>query len=236
MSGTRLVVAVLMIGAIGCASSKSSSGVDASPGGDGGNTDCNGLPCSAIYVTAAGGNDSNAGTKDAPVASIAVGVTKAAQAEPHAAVFVAAGTYAESITMVGGVSIYGGFDATWTRGTEVTEIDGGIVAVRFDAIMQPTILDGLTITSANATGFGESTIAVLITGSKMIQLDNVVVTPGTGGPGMPGSNGSAGAPGDPGQTGTPGCEDSSGFCSSCGQPQGAAGGTSPCGRTGGRGG
>jgi len=87
---------------------------------------CGDLPCEAdvIYV-AKGGVDNNAGTKAAPLLTIGAGVAMAAQSSPPKAVFVGAGTFAESLTMTAGVAVYGNFAPNWTRdGQSVTEIDG----------------------------------------------------------------------------------------------------------------
>src|SRR6187551_1056550 len=111
---TALLVAAVLFGA--CASG-GSGGIDASGGDDidsgGGGDDCDGLPCEAIYVDGAGGADSNPGTLNAPLATIAAGIDKAGATSPPLAVFIREGTYAESLTMTAGVSLYGGFSEFW---------------------------------------------------------------------------------------------------------------------------
>jgi hypothetical protein len=197
---------------------------------------CNNLPCDAIYVSRAG-NDGAAGTKDTPVKTINVGITKAAGWNPPKAVFVQAGLYPEPVAMRGGVTIYGGFDETWTRNAGVvTEINAPSPAVLFDQIQTGTGLSGFTVRSGDATTPGGSSYAILIAGSTSIDLTDVIVEPGIGARGVDGSPGGAGANGGNAGNGTPGCEDSSGLCSGCGRPQGGAAGASACGNIGGRGG
>jgi len=139
-----LVAAVL----VGCAHGSHNSGdVDAAPDTpilvDSG---CGALPCEAIYV-APSGSDAAAGTKDAPVMTIAAGIAKAAAAAPALAVFVQAGSYSEALTVPSGVMIYGGFDASWSRaGSATTEITGASPAVTFQSI---TATSGERIPSAD---------------------------------------------------------------------------------------
>ena len=197
---------------------------------------CNDLPCEAIYV-ARSGSDAAAGTKEAPLQTISGGIVKAAGSTPPLAVFVQSGMYTEQVIMKPGVTIYGGFDETWTQSPAVvTEIKGESPAVVFDQIATGTGLVNVTIKTVDATAPGASTYAVVITSSQMIELRDVVVEPGIAARGGDGGDGGAGANGGNGANGTPGCENSGGFCSGCSHPRGAAGGTSSCGRTGGRGG
>ena len=143
-----LVCALVLLG---CASGRPSNGdVDAPPGGGGDGPKspdaalCGGdlLPCEAIYV-AKNGSDGAAGTKQAPVRTIAVAIAKAGQSNPLKVVFVGAGTYNESITMSPGVSVFGGFDETWEQNVAVTtEIVGDSPAVTFEGITVPTSFPG----------------------------------------------------------------------------------------------
>src|SRR5262245_20772354 len=129
----RAIAVAVVVG--GCANARIPGGpgdVDADPGPIGG--DCNDLPCDEIYVRTTG-SDSAPGTKEAPVKTIANGIAKAGQANPKKAVFVQTGTYAESIVMYAGVSVYGGFDDSWTVSSAApTTIRGASPAVTFDHI------------------------------------------------------------------------------------------------------
>jgi hypothetical protein len=227
---------------VGCAHGNSSSAPDAgvdstAPPAPDAMASCNGLPCSAVYV-APTGDDGAAGTRDAPVQTITAAIAIASAASPAEAVFVQAGSYAESIDMKAGVSIYGGFDATWTRAdSAVTSITGASPAVTFHLITVPTSLDHVTIKSADGAGPGASSIGVLVQSSMKIELDSVTVLPGKGADGADGSDGTGGGGGTAGANGKPGMEHSS-FpgCDEHTVPVGQPGGSSTCGRTGGTGG
>ncbi|HSK05323.1 MAG TPA: DUF1565 domain-containing protein, partial [Kofleriaceae bacterium] len=226
----------LILLVVGCAGAGAPSvGVDATPPPD--SPDCRDLPCEAIHV-APSGKDSADGTKDAPLRSIGAAIVRASTAFPKKAVFVRAGVYNESIVMVAGVSVYGGFDESWQLApTVTTELLGTSPVVRFESITVPTLLRGLTVRSRDALGPGASSYAVVVRTSRDIELRDVAIEAGLGAPGTEGAPGAGGAPaGANGIGGQPGCEHSSGFCSSCAQPKGGAGGYSFCGKHGGRGG
>lgn len=179
-----------------------------------------------VYVDAAGGNDGNAGTGDAPMATIEAGIARAGVQAASASVFVAAGVYQESLELADGVSLRGGFDATagWARdpAAHVTEVRGQGVVVAARDVNRDTWLDGLTITGADATASGQSSIAVQAARSSGLRMRGVLLRPGNGddgergepvdaptlsgapGPGDAGGNSGAGDDGQPGSTGTDG--------------------------------
>lgn len=199
---------------------------------------CGALPCEAIYV-ARSGNDTAIGDKTAPLKTIAAGITKASASTPPLAVFVKSGVYPEAIVMKPGVGIYGGFDDSWAQNPAVTtEIDApASPAVTIDNIMVDTVLVNVTVKSPDATAPGSSSYAIVVTGSKKIELRDVTVLPGIGANGTDGTDGSNGGNGTTGATGNPGVERSGGlFCDNNAVPTGGGGGTSTCGRTGGTGG
>ncbi|HEY5944853.1 MAG TPA: hypothetical protein VIV40_05150, partial [Kofleriaceae bacterium] len=185
----------------------------------------------AIFVSPAGVNSATCGLDyNDPCLTIAFGITRATNTgRPH--VYLQAGTYTASVTMANGVSLYGGYDFNWRRrpysesGHTVT-IVGGNPAVRFNAITAATWLDNLVVRSADATAAGSSAMGILATSSMLVSLRSVLVQPGSGAAGSPGSDGSTGAFGSDGGQGTPGCEDSSGFCSTCARPAGGTAGGS----------
>jgi hypothetical protein len=195
----------------------------------------------AIFVSGAGANTATCGLVFTnPCQTIPFAIARAsATGRPH--VYVQSGTYAGSLTMVNGISVFGGYDFNWQRASHaepghIVTIAGGVTGVRFNAITAPTTLDDVIVTSANATGVGASSIGVLITSSQAVELHGVLVDPGAGSPGSDGGAGTTGAAGTAGGTGTPGCENSSGFCSTCSRPAGGTSGGSSCGRPGGLGG
>ncbi|MCW5809282.1 MAG: DUF1565 domain-containing protein, partial [Deltaproteobacteria bacterium] len=244
MRSAAMTCALLAL-ASGCASGRAADGDIDAPGGNGGGdgparpdaATCGGtelLPCEAIYV-AKSGNDAAPGSQQAPVRSIAIAISKAGQANPKKVVFVQQGVYTESIVMSPGVSVFGGFDDLWKQNSAVkTEIVGASPAVTFEAIAEPTKLDRVTVRATDAIGLGDSSFAVAISTSVMIELSDVVIEAGIGAAGVDGTNGMIGANGSAGLTGRPGVERSGGlFCDFNPIPAGGAGGASSCGRTGG---
>ncbi|MBC7975319.1 MAG: DUF1565 domain-containing protein, partial [Myxococcales bacterium] len=167
---------------------------------------CGDVTCDVVFV-ALSGDDGAAGTKAAPVRTIAAAITKAAAANPVRAVFVQAGAYEEAIEMADGVSIFGGFDTTWTRvASATTEIIAPSPAVVFDDLAASTALDGLTIKSADATEAGTSSVAVVVTGSPKVELRGVTLLPGRGANGVSGTDGTNGGIGLAGGVGKKGVE------------------------------
>jgi hypothetical protein len=106
---------------------------------------------------------------------------------------IAAGTYSERIALASGVNLFGGFVAgTWPRdpAANVTRIAGGATAVTGSGVHDVT-LDGLTITSADASTPGGSSTAVALAGSSNITLSNDIITAGQGAAGTSGADGAA---------------------------------------------
>lgn len=191
----------------------------------------------AIFVSPFG-SDNSPGTMALPVASIPIAISRAI-AQDKKQVYVAGGTYTStSILLANGISIYGGYNAgAWSRAdANVSQFNtSSSVAVTANNLTNSTTLDHLTITSANATNFAESSYGILGSYSPGLIIRRCTVQSGNGGNGLSGSGGIAGTNGGNGVVGRPGCEDSSFVCSSCARPQGGAGATNGC-NLGGRGG
>lgn len=121
---------------------------------------CGGL---GTYVSIAKGNDANPGTQAQPVKTIAKGIAQAKAIGGTQTVFVAAGTYNESVDLSEGISLYGGYacalaSCPWTRDTKVnlTTIQSqrpeGIVANQ--TITSATALDGFDVRGEDQGGGG----------------------------------------------------------------------------------
>ena len=195
---TALVAALVGLALAGCAqcdvAGGDGGGADGGGLGDDGG-DCGGLSCDAIYVDGATGNDSNAGGRAAPMKTITAGILKAQAASPPRAVFLSTGIYPESVTLADGVSIYGGFSAAsgWNRDPDyTTEIHGGTVAVTGTDLTTRTVIDGLRIRSADASGAGESSTAIWLANSDDVQIADCIIEPGNGGDGADGTIGATG--------------------------------------------
>ncbi len=239
--------AVLAALALSACAGAASGDPDAGGGGGGGVDAADDPGCTgdcpggqSFYVDGQNGQDSNPGTKEAPLATIAAGIAKAAAVSPPATVRVAKGSYAETLTLSDGVSMFGGYDASADWGRDVaantTEITGDDHVVTASGFTSKTYLDGFTITSAAATAPGASSTALAIVGCSDVEVRGVTVVAGDGAAGVDGGSGMTGGIGSAGKIGVKGCEDSSGLCSSCSRPSGGAGGQSACGQTGGTGG
>jgi hypothetical protein len=187
-----------------------------------------------VAPAVAGGSDSNPGTMAAPVATIATAMSIAAGRTGRKEVYISGGTYAGTVTLTNGVSLYGGYDASrdWERSLSVSSrIQGGTTGVLGQSISQPLELQLLEITSTGATAVGESSYGVRIynsTGRITIRGNTIIAgNGGPGGPGMPGMAGSSGGVGGNGGNGCDGCSGGGGQgargASSCG-PQGGLGG------------
>ena len=185
----------------------------------------------AIWV-AESGSPSNPGTRTAPLASIQAAITAADNAGNGADVYIAAGNYAETLTLRSRVSLYGGFDAAdWSRDIDANRpvVSGDAVAVSGTAANDLTV-EGLEILAADAVGVGASSIAVRLVGSNGVLLARNVVISGAGTVGAPGSPGVTGAKGSDGGDGS----DAKAFCS--GTAGGGGGQNYRAGGGGGKGG
>jgi hypothetical protein len=218
--------------------------------------DCDGTdgePERAVFV-ATGGDDANPGTMEEPKATIQAGIDAAAADETKDQVYVSLGEYHEEVTLVSGVSVYGGYNAAddWIRSMDntVSIVSPTNVGVRAEGIDTPTDLGWVTVRSSAGEEPGEASYGILVSGSSALQVISCTISAGRGAGGMGGRNGDDGEgfltdPSAQGQAGGNGCEygchcasylcDLS-PCGECSIPLPGAGGTGPCGRNGGSGG
>ncbi|HWE44026.1 MAG TPA: Ig-like domain-containing protein, partial [Gemmatimonadaceae bacterium] len=166
----------------------------------------------AIFVSPTG-NDANAGTsRDAPVKTLAMAISRAGALGGGADIYAVNGTYDESLSLASGTSVYGGYQsATWLRDAQQfqTTISGNtsMVAVTGSGISD-IALDGLVIRTPlafNATG--QSMYGVRLYQSTNVRISNDVIIVGDAGPG---SGGQFGASGKPALGGAPGAGGSCG--------------------------
>jgi hypothetical protein len=182
-----------------------------SPDGVYKDTNCDGIDGDAgqaVFVAPTGTDVAGCGTTSAPCATLA-GALSEAQGQGLAEVYMMEGTYDDgAVTLVDGVSVWGGFDATWMRdGTAVTTILGSTgvevapgaseaVTVVADGLTQPTTLADLRIVGPDALGTfpdgaGKSSMAMWVsnTGAGILTLERMVFVGGAGAPGAPGAAG-----------------------------------------------
>ena len=186
----------------------------------------------AVFV-ATTGNDANAGTRAAPMATIRNAIARIVSAGTGADLYVAAGLYSSDVTIVvaAGVSIYGGFDpADWVRKpTSVTHIQVTVSpAMLAQNITVPTELSQLTIEGGDAVFSGFTAYGIKVVNSTAVRIVGNVISAGNGAAGF---NGGSGSTGSNGNAGVPG---QGGSCDSVTTIQGGSGGTGAM--PGGRGG
>ncbi len=177
-----------------------------------------------IVYASPDGSDSNPGTREQPKQTIAAAI--AAAAESDASVHLAQGIYGETVALVGGVGLFGGFQAgSWNRDPALfpTIISGGTTAVTGSAEASEVRIDGLTIRSADATEPGGSSYAVVLRGSQTITFHGCTIEAGSSASGTGGQDGGPGTSGSSGEPGSPGsCDDSAapgaGGAGGAGQP------------------
>ena len=128
------------------------------------------FPSGDVFVSAATGNDTNAGTQQAPVATIARGL---AIADSGATVRIAGGSYREVVSPRSNVDLMGGYEpASWARDTAghpttVVNTHSAVAAVG----VHDVVLDGLRLVADSASGFAvvtlDSSTGIVIRGSTI---------------------------------------------------------------------
>ncbi len=188
-----------------------------------------GVAAQCVFVSASGTDSPSAGTRAAPVRTIAHAISLAAAA--HKDVCLAAETFNEPVELAPGVSIYGGFDRSdasfpWKRkpSTPTTIAAKGTVVLA-KSIDRDTHVEGLTLhaTTPDPPNAGASTYGVrLVGGSATLFVRYNTITTDNAQPGADGKSGDKGANGTGGATGSAGCS----HCSSI-EPQGGSLGGAP---------
>ncbi|KYF51434.1 PE-PGRS family protein, partial [Sorangium cellulosum] len=195
-----------------------------------------GLVERCVYVSASIGDDANSGTRTAPVQTIATAI-QVAQESAVPAVCLSGELYEEAVTVVSGISIYGGFDHDdpdfkFRRTSAVTTtVRAPGTVFHAPSIAQPTHIEGITIEALKPTTSGASTYGVRLGGGLaqlFVRYNIIRVQDGQNGvAGTDGAAHTAGtAPG--GNAGEVGCDGCSG--------RGNAGPAPVCDEPGGRGG
>jgi hypothetical protein len=172
-------------------------------------------------------------------------------------VYVQAGEYAETLTLVDGLRVFGGYDSLWARdqrildghmSTLIGDSDASGYAVAVSANSVAGYMEGMIIRAPDGKGTGESSYGVHGV-SSTLTFERITFMQGDGAPGYPGNNGqnASGSAAQGGGNGggadeyTTTCNDSSrggggsagsnGACSGTGGGNGGRGGTmdSDCG-------
>ena len=140
-----------------------------------------------------GGGPTATGADRCPCLTLAGGLDQA-QATQRSKVLVADGLCVETVSLVDGVRLLGGFRPdTWERHltTTLTTLRGtaslGVhtVALLADGITSPTTVSGLVIEGPNNAAMGGNSCAIYVTGSgPALTISDNVVYAGSGGPGQ----------------------------------------------------
>jgi hypothetical protein len=216
-------------------------------------TNCDGadgIVIESFYVTP-GGNDRGPGSPTHPLRTISEGLRRASAslgrpgARPH--VFVASGSYAETLTMPDGVKLHGGYRSDFraldptgfrveVRAPSATTALGGAALVVPGSGATETVVEWVTLRGLDATTAGGATYgAYLFDVGSGLRISETEIFAGAAGEGAPGANGVAGsASTTPATTGEPNraaVEDRSNRCIPGGENavQGGTGGRNACG-------
>ena len=193
----------------------------------------------SVFV-APSGSDGAAGTRMAPMQTIGAAIQRA-RTDGGVAVLIADGVYAETLALVSGVSLFGGYNdaAGWTRDPDSpalrAEVTAVGLAVRAEAMALPTAIESLRLHALTGLAPGTTTVALLAVAGDSLRIRHaeLVAERGVAGPsGLPGAPGTSGPPGG---DGAPGCEGDLPPCAACAAPKPGLGGQGKC-TDGGRGG
>ena len=154
-------------------------------------TDCDGIDGDAeraIFV-APQGLDGSAGTRSAPVRTIAKGVELAASKGFD--VYVCNATYPENVELLAdAVSVYGGYDCAseWRRVADraiVEPASGAPLTVQ--GVTSPIVIERLALRAATTSVPGTSSIAAVVLQAQSVRFSRVEFVAGDAGPGAPGA-------------------------------------------------
>jgi hypothetical protein len=226
-------------------------------------TNCDGADgdVTKSFYVATNGQALAVGSPTKPLPTIQSAVDAAASslvtANPRPHVFVAAGTYAEVVTVPDGIQIHGGYRSDFraldpagfraeVRAPANATSPGGAALRITDAGVTATLIEGLVVVGRDAVGVSEASFGMYILQPReRLTVRNVEVRAGVAGAGAPGASGAAGKePGAAPRGGDVprGAVETGGHACVLGAQnnvQGGAGGTNSCGGvvvSGGRGG
>jgi hypothetical protein len=196
-----------------------------------------------VFVTLNGGDTSTCGSRNEPCQTIQTGVNQA-KLLGRSTVYVARGTYTESIQLAAGTTIEGGWDTastTWIPACDTTEVSAVKVVMPSSANVAVTAnfsgsagLRLLSVIGKSTAQPGESIYGVFANGPSLT-LDTISVNVGSGGEGSQGPIGDAGAKGSIDCDASDGATGASPGHSGAGAPEGTFGPTGWTSSTGGPG-
>ncbi len=158
-----------------------------------------------VFVSSSG-SDTNAGTRQAPLKTLAVAIQKAVDQKLYRA-FLCGDAFEERVTMSGvGVSLVGGFEclAGWSVAARVPVIrppDSG-PALRLVGLTNAITLESLEFAARDATAAGTSSVAAWVSDAVSVTFVRSALAAGSGASGQSGAAGVLGTGG--GMGGAPG--------------------------------
>ncbi|MDB4988208.1 MAG: hypothetical protein JWN04_3386 [Myxococcaceae bacterium] len=211
-----------------------------------------GVVLSSFYV-ATDGDDSYAGSPTRPLRTIGAAIQRASASRstpfPRPHVFVAGGTYTETLQLADGVLVHGGYRRDFraldpaaflveVRAPASSAAPGGAVLLASGVGATATLVEGMTLRGLDASSAGAATLgAYLEHPLASLALRNLIILAGVPGEGTTGSDGPAGSgpttPAGAGQLPRGALEASSHDCiaSPSNVVSGGAGGQNSCGGT-----
>ena len=208
---SRIILGVGILGLVGCGvfgSEDTSMPPAATPPVDPGPSADGGLPEGApppavgtpdnneltnqfgVFVTTTGTADGD-GTKEHPLASIAAGIDRVKDLKLR--VYVCAGTYAESLTLVNAVSVIGSLGCDggiWTTGGGRSILNAPTSpAVRAKDIALATRFEGFDVTAPAGTAMAPNSIALIAENATMLTVANAKLTSAKAFDGVDGTDG-----------------------------------------------
>jgi hypothetical protein len=216
-----------------------------------------GIVRESFYV-ASDGNDINVGSPTRPLRSISAAITRARASlvtpTPRPHVFIASGSYTETITLADGVFVHGGYRRDFrahdpsaftveVRAPRGTRAPGGAALVAVDVGRRATSMQWLTLRGLDAEGGGAALGAYLERPGPSLSLTDLTIQAGVPGEGASGADGTAGdgpsSLAGVGESPRAAREDGNHLCQQQGLPnqvRGGAGGRAVCGGSDVRGG
>jgi hypothetical protein len=153
---------------LGCPTTGTSSGTGAHDGGTGGHASCDPAKGAVdascgVFVSSSKGDDANAGSESKPLKTLGAALNKAGGGR----VYACGESFAEAIKLSAGATLYGALDCAngWvydaSKKTQLTATAGSI-PLRITMATTGVEVSDFTITSADATADGGSSIAVVV--------------------------------------------------------------------------
>ena len=158
------------------------------------------VPPEGVFVAVGGVGD---GSSDAPLSSIQAAVDLVSQDESQDTIYVAAGTYIESLVLHSPVVVFGGRnpDSCWQlSGVGTTKILGGMIPDQAVTVYIHDVSDTIELHNLEITGFaavdgGESSIGIVCANVTMLELNDCIIRARNGMHGLDGVDGYAGTDG-----------------------------------------